>query len=119
MGFSFERMQELWRLRAQRDGAISVDRIGGFAGAYILASNMYAMGGLKGDSARMRMTVKETGMHVAPGFSSVRVDTKLHRFIAIDESHPRKLEILFILRHLHLSMKSKKTNTSEIEYIMM
>ena len=88
-------------------------------GAYILASNMYAMGGLKGDSARMRMTVKEKGMQVAPGFSSVRVDTKLHRFIAGDESHPRKLEILFILRHLHLSMKSKKTDTGEIEYGMM
>lgn len=76
------------------------------ASGYLLASNMYAMGGEKGASARMRMMVKEKGLRVAPGFSSVSVDRRLHKFVAGDDSHPRSEDIRSTVGHLHLCMRA-------------
>ncbi|CAA6655865.1 unnamed protein product [Spirodela intermedia] len=76
------------------------------ASGYLLASNMYAMGGEKRASARMRMMVKERGLRVAPGFSSVSLDRRLHRFVAGDDSHPRSVEIRSTVGHLHLCMRA-------------
>ncbi|XP_062177601.1 pentatricopeptide repeat-containing protein At2g17210 [Alnus glutinosa] len=72
---------------------------------YLLASSMYASGGLWVDAARMRRLAKERGVRVVAGYSLVHVNNRACRFLAGERSHPQASEIL---DQLHSCMKIDK-----------
>ncbi|XP_077246846.1 pentatricopeptide repeat-containing protein At2g17210-like [Tasmannia lanceolata] len=75
---------------------------------YLLASSMYASGGLWGDAARMRWLVKEKGVRVLAGYSLVHVDQRAFKFLAGDKSHPQSKEIYAMVEHLHSFLKREE-----------
>ncbi|MQL73093.1 hypothetical protein Taro_005460 [Colocasia esculenta] len=76
------------------------------ASGYLLASNMYAMDGLRSHVARMRLMMREKHVKIVAGCSSVHVDRKVHKFVAGDESHLFSEAIHSAVEHLHLCMQS-------------
>lgn len=72
---------------------------------YLLASSMYAAGGLWVDAARMRWLAKERGVRVIGGYSLVHVDNKACKFVAGDKSHPQACEINTLVEELHSCVK--------------
>ncbi|XP_043712266.1 pentatricopeptide repeat-containing protein At2g17210 [Telopea speciosissima] len=72
---------------------------------YLLASSMYAAGGLWGKVARMRGLVKERDVKVVAGYSLVHLENKPHRFVAGKVTHPQAGEIHAVVKHLHGVMK--------------
>ncbi|XP_058090614.1 pentatricopeptide repeat-containing protein At2g17210 [Magnolia sinica] len=79
---------------------------------YLIASSMYAAGGLWRDAARMRWLVKEKGVKVVAGYSLVHVDQRAHRFVAGDRAHPQSAEIYAMVEHLHGCMRERKNDSS-------
>ncbi|KAF5740360.1 pentatricopeptide repeat-containing protein [Tripterygium wilfordii] len=78
--------------------------------SYMLASSIYAAGGLWDDAAKMRGLVKERGLKVVAGYSLVYVDNKACRFIAGDKSHPQASQLSTMVEQLHSCMKINKNN---------
>ncbi|KAF3434864.1 hypothetical protein FNV43_RR21951 [Rhamnella rubrinervis] len=72
---------------------------------YLLASSVYAAGGLWGDAAYMRRLVKERGLKVVAGYSLVHVGDKACKFVSGDDSHSQAEDIHFMVELLHSSMK--------------
>ncbi|KAF8013215.1 hypothetical protein BT93_I1170 [Corymbia citriodora subsp. variegata] len=79
---------------------------------YMLASSMYAAGGLWSDAARMRRLAKERGISVMAGYSAINVDNRSCRFIAGDESHLRAHEIQSMVKQLHRCMRISRSSDS-------
>ncbi|XP_030450321.2 pentatricopeptide repeat-containing protein At2g17210 [Syzygium oleosum] len=79
---------------------------------YMLASSMYAVGGLWSDAARMRRLAKERAIGVIAGYSAVNVEDRSCRFIAGDESHPRACEIRSMVKQLHRCMRIDRSSGS-------
>lgn len=79
---------------------------------YLLASSIYAAGGLWVDAASMRRLVKERGVRVVAGYSLVYVDNKACRFVAGDiDSHLLAAgEIQAMVELLHVCIKTEKRN---------
>ncbi|KAL6978069.1 hypothetical protein U1Q18_047819 [Sarracenia purpurea var. burkii] len=71
---------------------------------YLLASNMYAAGGLWVDVARMRWMVRERGVRVVTGYSLVHVNDKACKFVAGDKHHPFIDELYLVTEQLHSCM---------------
>ncbi|XP_010266181.1 PREDICTED: pentatricopeptide repeat-containing protein At2g17210 [Nelumbo nucifera] len=72
---------------------------------YLLASSMYAAGGIWDEVARMRCLMKERGLKVVAGYSLVHVEDRTCRFVARDVSHPQAEEIHATVLQLHKCMK--------------
>lgn len=79
---------------------------------YLLASSMYAAGGLWVDAARMRWLAKERGVKVVGGYSLLQVDNKASKFIAGDksQSHPQAEEINCYVKQIHNCMEIDEMN---------
>ncbi|KAK7371201.1 hypothetical protein VNO78_36769 [Psophocarpus tetragonolobus] len=54
---------------------------------YVLLSNIYAALGKWDGASKVRRRMKERGMQKIPGFSSIEIDSSIHKFVAGDKSH--------------------------------
>lgn len=72
---------------------------------YLLASSLYAAGGLWGDAANMRRLVKERGVKVVAGYSLVHVGDQACKFVSGDRSHSQAEEIHFVVELLRTCME--------------
>lgn len=79
---------------------------------YLLASSMYAAGGLWVESSGTRRLAKERGVKVVAGNSLVHVDNKACKFVAGEksQSHPHGSEINIIVKQIHNCMKFDERN---------
>ncbi|KAI4379394.1 hypothetical protein MLD38_005699 [Melastoma candidum] len=59
-----------------------------YAGPYIILSNMYASHGRWKDMASVRFMMKERNVKKLTAFSWIEFDSKVHKFISGDRSHP-------------------------------
>lgn len=67
---------------------------------YVLLSNLYASSSQWEKVSYMRKKMKDNGVKVVPGCSSIEVDGFLHEFVVGDESHPEMKEIRKVLREI-------------------
>ncbi|XP_043696344.1 pentatricopeptide repeat-containing protein At1g31920 [Telopea speciosissima] len=58
------------------------------ASDYVLLSNIYAKAHQWEDMARMRKDLAQKALAQTPGFSTVEVKRKVHKFVSQDKSHP-------------------------------
>ncbi|KAL8092120.1 hypothetical protein AgCh_034421 [Apium graveolens] len=84
---------------------------------YMLASNMFAAEGLWNDSARMRMLVKERGVKVESGYSSIHVNSRAEKFFAGDTRHPLSDQICYVVEQLHEFMQLDDVNDKVFLYM--
>ncbi|XP_062081536.1 pentatricopeptide repeat-containing protein At2g17210 [Humulus lupulus] len=75
---------------------------------YLVASSLYAAGGLWGDAANMRRLMKARGVKVVAGYSLVHVGNTASKFVAGDYSHSQSGDIHFMVELLHSCMKMEK-----------
>ncbi|KAL2348046.1 hypothetical protein Fmac_002046 [Flemingia macrophylla] len=54
---------------------------------YVLLSNIYAAAGKWDGANKVRRRMKERGIQKKPGFSSIEIDSNIHKFVAGDKSH--------------------------------
>lgn len=81
---------------------------------YLLASNMYASGGLWSDAANMRLLGKKSGAKVLAGYSLVHVNNRAYRFVAGDKHDPLSDELFIFIEQLHSWMKIENTDHDNI-----
>ncbi|XP_062024972.1 pentatricopeptide repeat-containing protein At2g17210 [Rosa rugosa] len=86
---------------------------------YLLASSIYAAGGLWVDAASIRRMVKEKEVKVVAGYSLVYVDNKACRFVAGDiDCHSLAAgEMHSTVELLHACMKTEKRNAGNFDII--
>ncbi|KAK7358150.1 hypothetical protein VNO77_00071 [Canavalia gladiata] len=75
------------------------------SGMYVLLSNLYAASGRWIDVGKMRLKMREVGVHKIPGYSWVEVQNKIHTFTVGDQFHPEKDKVYAFLEDLNLKMK--------------
>ncbi|XXG39166.1 hypothetical protein AAC387_Pa01g0195 [Persea americana] len=78
---------------------------------YLIASGMYAAGGLWDDAARMRWLAKEKQVRVVAGYSLVHVNSRAYKFVSGDTSHQQSTEIYGMVEHMHSCMREQKNDT--------
>ncbi|XP_027342905.1 pentatricopeptide repeat-containing protein At1g05750, chloroplastic [Abrus precatorius] len=54
---------------------------------YVLLSNIYAAVGKWDGANKVRRRMKDRGIQKKPGFSSIEIDSSIHKFVAGDKSH--------------------------------
>ncbi|GMP72270.1 hypothetical protein CsSME_00030366 [Camellia sinensis var. sinensis] len=81
---------------------------------YLLASSMYAAGGLWVDAARMRWLVRGRGVRMVTGYSLVHVNDKACKFVAGDKHHSFSGEVYLVSEQLHLCMKIDKMHEEAV-----
>ncbi|KAG7598940.1 Pentatricopeptide repeat [Arabidopsis suecica] len=74
-------------------------------GDYLLISNMYSQAQMWDDVARARTEIAIKGLKQTPGFSTVEVKGKTHRFVSQDRSHPQCKEIYKMLHQMEWQLK--------------
>ncbi|MQM00905.1 hypothetical protein Taro_033645 [Colocasia esculenta] len=67
---------------------------------YVLLSNMYALSSQWEKVSCLRKMMKENGVQVVPGLSSIEIDGFIHEFVVGDESHPEIKEIREVLKDI-------------------
>ncbi|KAF3796128.1 Pentatricopeptide repeat-containing protein [Nymphaea thermarum] len=75
------------------------------AGWYVSMSNVYAAAKQWDGVVRMRLMMKERGITKPPGWSSIEVSKRIHRFTVFDRSHPRSDAIYRTLNDLEERMR--------------
>ncbi|CAN6464968.1 unnamed protein product [Victoria cruziana] len=75
------------------------------AGWYVSMSNVYAAAKQWDGVVRMRMLMKERGITKPPGWSSIEVNKKIHRFTVFDRSHTQSDAIYSTLNDLEERMR--------------
>ncbi|ESQ33632.1 hypothetical protein EUTSA_v10010030mg [Eutrema salsugineum] len=76
------------------------------SGDYLVISNMYAQAQMWEDVARARTEMAAIkGLKQIPGFSTVEVDGKTHRFVSQDRFHPNCKEIYKMLHQMEWQLK--------------
>lgn len=71
------------------------------SGVYVLLSNIFDSLGNHYEARRMRRSMKDRGVHKAPGSSSIELVGHVHEFVAGEQSHPRMEEIYDVLDNLN------------------
>ncbi|CAI9107023.1 OLC1v1006290C1 [Oldenlandia corymbosa var. corymbosa] len=74
-------------------------------GSYMLLSNLYAANGKWEDSAKVRYSVKTTGLKKSPGYSWIEVYKKVHTFLAGKALDSEMKDIYSVLNNLSLHME--------------
>ncbi|KAK4255293.1 hypothetical protein QN277_008308 [Acacia crassicarpa] len=72
---------------------------------YVLLANIYAAIGKWNGASKVRRTMKIRGIKKKPGFSSVEIDSSIHKFVAGDKSHEEMDSILPVLELLSFELK--------------
>ncbi|XP_042480506.1 pentatricopeptide repeat-containing protein At2g45350, chloroplastic [Macadamia integrifolia] len=68
--------------------------------SYVLLSNLYASFGMWSDVSKIRTIMKEKDIRKVPGCSWIELDGIVHEFVVGDKSHPKVIEIYFLLENL-------------------
>ncbi|KAJ6793351.1 pentatricopeptide repeat-containing protein [Iris pallida] len=71
---------------------------------YLLASSMYAKGGLREEMASVRRSMRESRPRLESGCSVVHVQERAHKFYSWDGSHPHCEEIYDTVERIHDTM---------------
>eukprot|EP01018_Ginkgo_biloba_P029996 Gb_33537 [translate_table: standard] len=74
-------------------------------GTYVVLSNIYAASGRWDIVAKLRKTMKDSGVKKEPGYSWIELKKRTHVFIVGDKSHPQTEEIYSMLEILAGRMK--------------
>lgn len=77
------------------------------SGMYVLLSNLYAASGNWNDVRKMRVMMRDKGVHKVPGYSWIEVQNKIHTFSVGDSVHPEKDKIYAFLEDLELRLKKE------------
>lgn len=91
------------------------------AGYYILLCNLYSDSGKWDEVAKVRRTMRQTGLTVDPGCSWVEVKGKVHAFLSDDDFHPQIKELKAVLEGFYVKMKAisfsepEKSSMDEVE----
>ncbi|ONK72666.1 uncharacterized protein A4U43_C04F21820 [Asparagus officinalis] len=88
--------KQIHKFAAERIFALEHDN----TGCYVLLSNMYADAGRWEDVERMRLLMKEQGLHQTTGKSTVELDSKSRSFVNGDKSHDDSTTIYQVLQIL-------------------
>ena len=72
---------------------------------YVVLSNMYARAGRWTDMARTRTEMHSKGLNQRPGFCSVEVKRKMHRFVSQDAGHPQNKNIYEMMYQMEWQLK--------------
>ncbi|CAI9100088.1 OLC1v1037018C1 [Oldenlandia corymbosa var. corymbosa] len=75
------------------------------AGNYVVLANLYASAGRWEEVRSIREMMKRKSVVKVPGKSWIEVDQTLHTFLASDQAHPRKEEILQKVRDMSVRIK--------------
>ncbi|XP_010246245.1 PREDICTED: pentatricopeptide repeat-containing protein At5g48910-like [Nelumbo nucifera] len=67
---------------------------------YILLSNMYASSSQWEKAKYVRKKMKDNGLKLVPGCSSIEIDGFIHKFVMADGSHPETKEITRLLEDI-------------------
>ncbi|KAK9110073.1 hypothetical protein Sjap_018133 [Stephania japonica] len=78
----------------------------------VLLSNIYAAAGRWDDVGRIRRGMKNLGVMKKPGFSSIEIDCKVHKFICGDKSHVESDRIYALLNQLSIESSLSKSYDS-------
>ncbi|KAJ1260933.1 hypothetical protein BS78_10G269700 [Paspalum vaginatum] len=73
---------------------------------YVQLYNIYIDSRQWVDAKRIRMLMEERGVKKTAGYSSITVAGQVHKFLANDQSHPWKLEIIKMLEEIAHRLKS-------------
>ncbi|XP_028808303.1 pentatricopeptide repeat-containing protein At1g05750, chloroplastic [Neltuma alba] len=74
---------------------------------YVLLANIYAAVGKWDGASKVRRTMKARGIQKKPGFSSIEIDSSIHKFVAGDKSHEEVDSILPVLELLSFELKQR------------
>ncbi|TKY48679.1 Pentatricopeptide repeat-containing protein [Spatholobus suberectus] len=72
---------------------------------YVLLSNIYAAVGKWDGANKVRRRMKERGIQKKPGFSSIEIDSSIHKFVAGDKSHEENDHIYAALELLSFELQ--------------
>eukprot|EP00268_Persea_americana_P009070 TRINITY_DN13576_c0_g1_i1.p1 TRINITY_DN13576_c0_g1~~TRINITY_DN13576_c0_g1_i1.p1 ORF type:complete len:735 (+),score=158.15 TRINITY_DN13576_c0_g1_i1:201-2405(+) len=92
---------DLAKLAAQRLFELEPEN----ATAYAVLSKMYYEAGLKREEEELRIIKKSKGIKKSPGCSWITVNSKVHLFLAGDQSHKESTEIRAVLRNFALEVQ--------------
>ncbi|KAL4197717.1 hypothetical protein AMTRI_Chr04g189680 [Amborella trichopoda] len=70
------------------------------AATYVLISNIYAGAGRWGEVKKVRKAMREKGIKILPGWSSIEIEGIVHQFLVGDRSHSRSKEIYAMLEKI-------------------
>nr|XP_043613020.1 pentatricopeptide repeat-containing protein At5g56310 [Erigeron canadensis] len=77
------------------------------SGNFLLLSNTYASTGHWNESRKVRKVMRDSNVKQASGASCIELNSRIHKFISGDGSHPRFERILKVSFELHRQMKVK------------
>lgn len=84
-------------------------------GNYVILSNIYASAGQWDDVARLRISMKGSGITKAAGYSFIEEGGIIHKFIVEDRSHPRRDEIYALLNAVYTKMKKFHGSMADLD----
>ncbi|XP_044462697.1 pentatricopeptide repeat-containing protein At3g24000, mitochondrial [Mangifera indica] len=76
------------------------------SGPHVLLANIYASAGRLGDAAKVRKMMKESGVKKEPACSWVETKNAVHMFVANDDAHPQREEILQMWEEISRKIKA-------------
>ncbi|PQQ11135.1 pentatricopeptide repeat-containing protein [Prunus yedoensis var. nudiflora] len=74
-------------------------------GIHVLLSNIYASAGKWADVAKVRMHLKEKGIHKVPGSSSIEVNGMIHEFTSGGDTNTAKSQITLMLQEISCRLR--------------
>ena len=75
-------------------------------GDFVLLSNVYAAQQRWNDVGRVREAMKNKDVRKVPGFSYTEIDSRIHKFVNGDQSHPNSKEIYAKLEEIKFKIKA-------------
>lgn len=72
---------------------------------YVLLYNMYADAGKWDDATELRMMMEDNNIRKQPGYSWIELHSRVHVFVAGDQSHPNAADILALLESCNRVIK--------------
>ncbi|KAL4193549.1 hypothetical protein AMTRI_Chr06g177300 [Amborella trichopoda] len=87
------------------------------AATYVLISNIYVGAGRWGEVKKARKAVREKGIKISPGWSSIEIEGIVHQFLAGNRSHSRSKEIYATLEKIikRLRLEGHLLDTKNVE----
>lgn len=87
-------------------------------GPPVLLYNIYASTGQWDDAARVRKTMKHTGVKKEPACSWVEIENSVHMFVADDDTHPNAKEIYNMLDEINMRIR-KAGYVPNMDYVLL
>jgi hypothetical protein len=75
------------------------------SGTYVLLSNIYAASGNWVGAAKVRASMKDSGIEKEPGCSTIEINNRVHEFIAGDLKHAKSKDIYLMLEEMNSWLK--------------